>query len=32
MDTLADETPLPVDIDAQPLVREATALQPVLRD
>ena len=32
MDTLADETRLPVDIDAQPLVREAAALQPVLRD
>src|ERR1700746_1400734 len=32
MDTLADETRLPADIDAQPLVREAAALQPVLRD
>ncbi len=32
MDTIAEDTRLPVDIDAQPLVREATALRPILRD
>ncbi len=31
MDAMADETRLPVDIDAQPLVQAAAALQPVLR-
>jgi indole-3-acetate monooxygenase len=31
MDTMAEENRLPVDIDAQPLVRAAAALQPVLR-
>ena len=36
MDTIAEETGaqetrLPADIDAQPVVREAAALQPVLR-
>ena len=29
---IAEETRLPVDIDAQPLVQAAAALQPVLRD
>src|ERR1700732_4907016 len=29
---MAEETRLPVDIDAQPLVQAAAALQPVLRD
>ena len=28
---MAEETRLPVDIDAQPLVQAAAALQPVLR-
>jgi indole-3-acetate monooxygenase len=32
MDTLAEETRLPVDIDAQPVVQAAAELQPVLRD
>jgi indole-3-acetate monooxygenase len=32
MDMMAEETRLPVDIDAQPVVRAAAALQPVLRD
>ena len=32
MDTMAEETRLPADIDAQPLVQAATALQPALRD
>ena len=32
MDTMAEETRLPADIDAQPLVRAAAALQPALRD
>jgi alkylation response protein AidB-like acyl-CoA dehydrogenase len=31
MDTMAEDTRLPVDIDAQPLVREAIALRPILR-
>jgi indole-3-acetate monooxygenase len=31
VDTIAEETHLPADIDAQPLVQAATALQPVLR-
>jgi indole-3-acetate monooxygenase len=31
MDRMAEETHLPVDIDAQPLVQAAAALQPVLR-
>jgi alkylation response protein AidB-like acyl-CoA dehydrogenase len=31
MDTRADETHLPSDIDAQPVVREAAALRPVIR-
>jgi indole-3-acetate monooxygenase len=31
MDTMAEKTRLPVDIDAEPLVREAAALRPVLR-
>jgi alkylation response protein AidB-like acyl-CoA dehydrogenase len=31
MDTLAEETRLPADIDAQPVVRAAAALQPELR-
>jgi indole-3-acetate monooxygenase len=31
MDTMAENTRLPVDIDAEPLVREAAALRPVLR-
>lgn len=31
MDAIVDDTPLPVDIDAQPLVRAAAALQPELR-
>ena len=31
MDTIIEETHLPVDIDAQPLVQAAAALQPVLR-
>ncbi|HET6239667.1 MAG TPA: acyl-CoA dehydrogenase family protein [Acetobacteraceae bacterium] len=31
MDAIAEETRLPADIDAQPLVQAATALQPVLR-
>jgi len=31
MDTMAAETRLPADIDAQPLVQAAAALQPVLR-
>ncbi len=30
--TITEETRLPVDIDAQPVVQAATALQPVLRD
>ena len=32
MDTMAEETRLPADIDAQPLVQAAAALQPALRD
>jgi alkylation response protein AidB-like acyl-CoA dehydrogenase len=32
MDTIVEDTRLPVDIDAQPLVRAARALQPVLRE
>jgi indole-3-acetate monooxygenase len=32
MDTMAEETRLPADIDAQPLVQAAAALQPTLRD
>ena len=32
MDAMPDETRLPVDIDAQPVVRAAAALQPMLRD
>src|SRR4030081_1510228 len=32
METMTQETRLPVDIDAQPLVQEAAALQPVLGD
>ena len=31
MDTMAEDTRLPADIDAQPLVQAAAALQPVLR-
>jgi alkylation response protein AidB-like acyl-CoA dehydrogenase len=31
MDTMVEDTRLPVDIDAQPLVRAAAALQPVIR-
>ena len=31
MDALDDDTRLPIDIDAQPLVRAAAALQPLLR-
>jgi alkylation response protein AidB-like acyl-CoA dehydrogenase len=31
MDTMAEETHLPVDIDAQPVVRAAAALRPVIR-
>jgi alkylation response protein AidB-like acyl-CoA dehydrogenase len=31
MDTMTDETGLPEDIDAQPLVRAAIAMQPVIR-
>ena len=31
MDTMAEETRLPVDIDAQPVVQAAAALRPVLR-
>src|SRR5438105_3079964 len=31
MDTITEETRLPADIDAQPLVHAAAALQPVLR-
>lgn len=31
MDAIVDDTPLPVDIDAQPLVRAAAQLQPELR-
>src|SRR6266576_5669329 len=32
MDTMAEETGLPRDIDAQPVVQAAAALKPVLRD
>jgi alkylation response protein AidB-like acyl-CoA dehydrogenase len=32
MDAMAEDTSLPLDIDAQPLVRAAAAMQPVLRD
>jgi alkylation response protein AidB-like acyl-CoA dehydrogenase len=32
VDAITEETRLPVDIDAQPVVQAATALQPVLRD
>src|SRR5581483_5528138 len=32
MDTLAEDTRLPAEIDAQPVVRAAAALRPVLRD
>jgi indole-3-acetate monooxygenase len=31
MDTIAEDTRLPIDIDAQPLVQAAAALRPVLR-
>jgi alkylation response protein AidB-like acyl-CoA dehydrogenase len=31
MDTMADETRLPLDIDAEPLVRAAATLQPAIR-
>jgi indole-3-acetate monooxygenase len=31
MDTMAEDTRLPADIDAQPLVRAAAAMQPVIR-
>src|SRR6266536_5564786 len=31
MDTMAEATRLPVDVEAQPLVQEAAALRPVLR-
>ncbi len=31
MDRIAEETPLPADIDAQPVVRAAAALRPLLR-
>jgi indole-3-acetate monooxygenase len=31
MDTIADETRLPSDIDAQPVVRAAAAMRPILR-
>jgi alkylation response protein AidB-like acyl-CoA dehydrogenase len=31
MDTIADDARLPVDVEAQPLVRAAAALQPVIR-
>jgi indole-3-acetate monooxygenase len=31
MDTMTEETGLPADIDAQPLVRAAAAMQPVIR-
>jgi len=31
MRTIADETRLPADIEAEPLVQAAAALQPVLR-
>jgi alkylation response protein AidB-like acyl-CoA dehydrogenase len=32
MDTMVEDTRLPVDIDAQPVVRAAAAMQPILRD
>ena len=32
MDKTGDETRLPADIDAQPVVQAAAALQPVLRE
>ena len=32
MDTIAEDTRLPADIDAQPVVQAAAALQPMLRD
>ena len=32
MDTIAEDTRLPVDIDAQPLVQAAAAMRPMLRD
>jgi indole-3-acetate monooxygenase len=32
MNTMAEETRLPADIEAQPLVRAAASLQPALRD
>src|SRR5947209_2672252 len=32
MDTIAEQTDLPIDIDAQPVVRAAAALRPMLRD
>jgi len=32
MDTMAEETRLPADIDAQPVVQAAAALQPMLRE
>jgi alkylation response protein AidB-like acyl-CoA dehydrogenase len=32
MDTIADDSSLPLDIEAQPLVRAAAALQPVIRE
>jgi alkylation response protein AidB-like acyl-CoA dehydrogenase len=32
MDAMAEQTRLPVDIDGQPLVRQAAALRPVLRE
>jgi hypothetical protein len=31
MDMMAEETRLPTDIDAQPIVKAAAALHPVLR-
>ena len=31
MDTMTDATRLPIDIDGQPMVQAAAALQPVLR-
>ena len=31
MDTMVEDTRLPADIDAQPVVRAAAALRPVLR-
>jgi hypothetical protein len=31
MDTIVEETRLPPDIDAQPMVRAAAAMRPILR-